>query len=98
MGELYTLISGKDKIEWIVLCALFIAHRTVIHSKNFINPWDETRTQAIESLWNKFKKQIKNTKGIAGDKLELLLSELMYKNNQYVFSGFEAVIVLLGKN
>ena len=45
----------------------------------------------------KFKKKIKNTKGIAGDKLESLLSELMYKNNECVFAGFETVLILLRK-
>ena len=64
----------------------------------FINPLDGTHTQNIESLWSKFKKQIKNTKGIAGDKLESLLSELMYKNKECVFAGFEAVLILLRKN
>ena len=76
---------------------LFI-HRMVNHSENFLNPQDGTHTQDIQSLWSKFKKQIKNTKGIAGDKLESLLSELMYKNNECVFSGFEAVLILWRKN
>ena len=72
-------------------------HRMVNHSENFINPQDGTHTQAIKSLWSKFKKHIKNTKGIAGDRCESLLSELMYKNNGYVFAGFEAVLILLVK-
>ena len=57
-------------------------HKTVNHSENFINPQDGTHTQAIESLWGKFKRPIKNTKGIVGDKLESLLSMMMFKNNE----------------
>ena len=41
--------------------------KTVNNSENFINPQDESHTQAIEYLWRKFKKHIKNTKGIVGD-------------------------------
>ena len=93
MGQLYTLISGKDTILNISTCFI---HRTVNHSENFINPQNEIHTQVIESLWSNFKKQIKNPKGIAGDKLESLLSEL--KNNECVFAGFEAVLILMRKN
>ena len=57
------------------------SHRTINHSDNFIIHQD------IKSLWSKFMKQIKNTKGIAGD---------MY-NNECVFAGFEAVLILLRK-
>ena len=45
-------------------------HKTVIHSGKVINPYDRTHTQAIELLLGKFKKHIKNTHGIVGDKLE----------------------------
>ena len=76
---------------------MHLINMTVNHSENFINPQDGTYTQAIESIWSKFKNQIKNTKGIAGDKLESLLSELMYKNNECVFAGFEAVLILFRK-
>ena len=94
-------ILYTDKWKWYnrvnsFLCALFTG--TVNRSENFINPQDGTHTQAIESLWSKFKKQIKNTNGIAGDKLESLLFELMYENNECVFAGFEAVLILLRKN
>ena len=66
-------------------------HNTVNHSENFINPQGGTHTQAIVSLWSKFKKQIKNTKGIVKYKLESLL---IFKNNECVFAGFDAVRML----
>ena len=78
--------------------SISFTHRTVNHSENFINLQDGIHIQEIESLWSKFIKQIKNTKGKAGDKLKSLLPELMYKNNECVTSGFEAVISLLRKN
>ena len=78
--------------------SVYSTHRTANHYDNFINPLDRIYTQAIESLWIKFEKQIKNTKGIAGVKLESLLSELMYKNNECMFTGFKAVLIILRKN
>ena len=73
-------------------------HRMVNHSENFINPQDGTHTQAIKSLWSKFKKKIKNIKRIAGNDLESLLSELIYKNNECKFADFKVVLILLRKN
>ena len=87
----------KDKIEGIRF-----THSTVNYSENFKNPLDGTYTQGIVSLWSKFKKQIKTTngilEGIPEDKLDSSLSELMYKNNECVFAGFDAVLILYKKN
>ena len=77
--------------------SMHFTRRTVNHSKNFINPQDGIQIQDSESLWNKLKKRFKNTKGKAGDKLESLMSELMYKSNECVISGFEAVLIILRK-
>ena len=48
-------------------------------------------------LWSKFKKQIKSRKRIVGHKLKSFLSELMFENNECVFAGFDALLMLLRK-
>ena len=82
--------TDKQKGYNRVNSSMCFTHVIINQSENFYKPQDKIHIQDIEQLWSKFKKQIKNTKGKTGDKLELLLSELMYKNNECVISGFEA--------
>lgn len=69
-------------------------HQTVNHSESFVDPTTGAHTQNIESQWNKAKSLIKQHKGVVEDKLELLLAEIMWKNNVGERMGFEAIFEL----
>jgi len=59
---------------------LWLEHRTVNHSLNFVNPVDGTHTQAIESYWAKQKLRIKKMNGIQREKLPEYLVEFMWRD------------------
>lgn len=55
-------------------------HKTVNHSKNFVNPNDGTHTQNIESFWNTMKLKIKTKKGIQKSCLSEYIHEWNFRN------------------
>lgn len=64
-------------------------HKTVNHSTNFINPFDGTHTQNIESNWSALKRKLRtfNKK----DNFDLYLIEYMYRK----YCSFNNVNILL---
>lgn len=45
------------------------AHEIVNHRRNIVNPDNNAHTQAVESLWNKFKRRCKEIMGTSQDAL-----------------------------
>ena len=70
-------------------------HLAVNHTDSFVDPDTRLHTQAIESQWNKCKSLIKAQKGIIGGKLDVILAELIWKNNISEREGFQSVIELM---
>lgn len=58
-------------------------HETVNHSLHFVDPNTGVNTQTIESYWGKLKYRVKTMKGVLGVKLDLYLTEWMWKDNIY---------------
>ena len=57
-------------------------HATVNHSTNFIDPETGANTQRVERLWREFKEPKKKAQGIPKDKLDLYVSEFLWKREQ----------------
>lgn len=83
--------------EWAAysgLSVLGFVHKTVNHSKNFVNPITKVHTQKIESQWNVLKSRIKKMKGVRRVDLPFYLKEFMWRNS-YSENTFMALIPLI---
>ncbi|XP_071965519.1 uncharacterized protein [Antedon mediterranea] len=69
-------------------------HRTVNHSRHFVNPIDGTHTQNVESYWNKAKSKLKAMKGVKREWLSEYLDEFMWREEfgKDLLVGFENII------
>ena len=72
-------------------------HKTVNHSKNFINPVDGTHTQNIERFWRGLKDVRKRYQGIPSTQIESHIYEYLWRKTCNVNreNSFEATIHML---
>lgn len=76
------------------LSQLGYVHKTVNHSKHFVDPESGVHTQNIESQWNVLKTRIKRMKGVRRVDLPQYLKEFMWRN-AYPENSFLALIPLI---
>ena len=77
----FTKIHSDEWAAYPVICRnLGLVHKTVNHSRNFVNPETGVHTQNIESLWNVLKSKIKHMRGVRRDDLQGYLNEFMWRN------------------
>jgi len=68
-------------------------HKTVNHSKNFVDPRTGASTQSIESLWSHLREFLPR-RGLRPNRMESYLYEFVYKRNHFgQFEQFLATIV-----
>ena len=71
-------------------------HRTVNHSRNFVDPASGVLTQGIESMWHRVKVRNKRQCGTRRDRLESYMVEFMWRsriNNARALDEILAAIV-----
>ena len=56
-----------------------VAHRTVNHSRHFVDPTTGAHTQAIESYWSQVKTKLKSMRGTTDEMLGGHIDEYMWR-------------------
>ena len=59
-------------------------HRTVDHSKNFVDPETGVHTQNIERLWRELKDVLKRYRGIPKEEVDSHVAEFLWRRNKGV--------------
>ena len=69
-------------------------HRTVNHSRHFVDPQTGVHTQAIESYWNRQKQRFKRMNGCQRKNLGSYLTQFMWleRNRAATFENFCKII------
>ena len=69
---------------YINIEALGFIHKTVNHSKNFVDPIDGTHTQKIERFWRGIKDIRKKYQGIPDTEIESHINEYLWRRTRNV--------------